>query len=154
MYNWKQRMQLSAAHSSVSQFAVISHVLQQSSQAIQLLRLQGHESASPLLLTWTEVLECAACHPNDAESYACASLRCKPITEVRTGSQDSNKQQAASLTAGAAPEAHVCFSWVETKLPCHCCFLHFCETLQTPQEVRDSAATTLEELAERHVPSS
>lgn len=152
MYNWKQRMQLSAAHSSVSQFAVISHVLQQSSQAIQLLRLQGHGSASPLLLTWTEVLECAACHPNDAESYACASLQCKPITEVRTGSQDSNKRHPSLQEQPL--RLSVCFSWVETKLPCHCCFLHFCETLQTPQEVRDSAATALEELAERHVPSS
>lgn len=58
----------------------------------------------------------------------------------------SRPEHVASLTAGAAPEAHMCFSWVETKLPGHCCFLYFCKTLQTPQEVRDSAATTLKSL--------
>lgn len=144
MYNWKWGVQSSAAHSAMSQLAVISLLLQQSAhQLIQLLRLQGHGSAAPLLLRWTEVLQCAAWHPNNAESYARASLQWKPTTERWTW---STPEHVASLAAGTAPEAHTCSSRVETKPPGHCCYLYLCKTLQTPPEVRDSAATTLKDM--------
>lgn len=74
------------------------------------------------------------------------------VSPVRICHQDmyifSRPEHLLSLTRGTAPEVHAYFSWVETTTPppSHCSYPYLCKTPQTAQEVRDSAAATLQDV--------